>query len=191
MKNHLVLIGRAIRQVNARLFADRRGVSAVEFALIAPVLVVLYLGLTEASQGIGIKRKVALTTHALSDLASNPKAGTSVNDAEMTNILNAAAAVMTPYPAGPLTVTVSAIDIDSNGKATVAWSDTLGGTARGTGSTVTIPSALAVPNSQLIFSEVAYGYTPAIGFTITGTLTLSDKLYMAPRVGTKITRQKT
>ena len=35
---------------------------------------------------------------------------------------------------------------------------------------------------QLLLSEVSYDYTPTIGYTITGTLTLSDKMYMSPRI---------
>jgi Flp pilus assembly protein TadG len=186
MRNHLLSIGRMIGRASAHFRIDARGVSAVEFALILPAMVALYLGLSEVSQGIGISRKVTLTAHALSDLASNPKAGTTINQSEMTNILNAAAAVIAPYPAAPLAVTVSAVNIDANGKATIGWSKTLGGTERSKDSSITIPSALAVPNSQLILSEATYAYTPAVGYTITGTLTLSDKLYMAPRVG-KIT----
>ncbi len=64
----------------------------------------------------------------------------------------------------------------------MAWSAILNGTARSAGSTVTIPTALAVPNSRLLFSEVSFAYTPTIGYTITGTLDLADKMYMAPRI---------
>ena len=183
MKHHLLAAGRAIRRTGARLRADKRGVSAIEFALILPIMLLLYLGLTELSQAIGIKRKVTLTAHALSDLASNPKAGRSINQSEIDNILNAAAAVIMPYSAMPLTVTVTAINIDKDGKATVGWSKTRGGSEHEVGTPMTIPATLAVPNSQLILSEAAYAYTPAIGYTISGTLTLSDKLYMAPRIG--------
>lgn len=171
----------------SRLACDTRGVSAVEFALVLPLMIALYLGLAEISQAIGINRKVSLTAHALSDLAS--QATSTISNADMTNILNAASAVMTPYSTAPLAVTVSAINVDTNGKTTIGWSDTLGGTARAVGSSVTIPSALAVPSSQLILAEAAYAYKPAIGYTITGTLTLSDKLYMSPRIN-NITRTK-
>ncbi|HWM81821.1 MAG TPA: TadE/TadG family type IV pilus assembly protein [Pseudolabrys sp.] len=187
MRNHSIAIMQAFRQTGARLRGDRRGVSAVEFALILPVMISLYLGLTEVSQGIGIKRKVTLTAHALSDLASNPAAGRTITEAEVASVLTAATAVIAPYPAAPLTVTVTAVNIDKNGKATVGWSR--GGAQHSPGGGVTIPSALAVPNSQLIMSEVSYAYTPAIGHAITGTLTLSDKLYMAPRRGDAITLQ--
>ena len=57
-----------------RLVRDIRGVSAVEFALVLPLMVALYLGLAEASQAIAIDRKVTLTAHALSDLASQARA---------------------------------------------------------------------------------------------------------------------
>jgi Flp pilus assembly protein TadG len=168
-----------------RLARDKRGVSAVEFALVFPLMVGLYLGLAEVAQGVGIDRKVSLTARALSDLCS--QASSTISNADMTNILNATTSVMSPYSTTPLTVVVSAINIDSTGKATVGWSDTRGGTARSVGSTITIPSALAIPSTQLILSEVTYGYKPAIGYTITGTLTLSEKLYMSPRVN-NITR---
>ena len=62
----------------------------------------------------------------------------------MTNSLNAASAVMAPFPISNLKVTVSSVTIDATGKATVAWSDTLNGTARAVGSTVTLPTALNV-----------------------------------------------
>ena len=53
---------------------DRRGVSAVEFALLLPMMMTLYLGSVEASQGIAANRKVTLATHALADLASHLRA---------------------------------------------------------------------------------------------------------------------
>lgn len=174
------------RRIGAlHLVRDVRGVSAVEFALVLPLMVALYLGLSEASQAIAIDRKLSLTAHALSDLAS--QAPSTISNADMTNILNASTSVMAPFSTTTLGITVSAINIDSNGKATIGWSDTRGGTARAVGSSVTVPSALATPSSQLILSEVSFNYKPAIGYTITGTLTMTDKMYMVPRVN-KITR---
>ena len=40
------------------LAGDQRGVSAVEFALLLPLMLALYLGVVEVSQGIGADRKV-------------------------------------------------------------------------------------------------------------------------------------
>ena len=106
----------------------------------------------------------------------------------MTNILNASSAVMAPYSSNNLKVTVTCVDIDATGKATVKWSDTMNGTAHSTGSTVSLPSALNVANTSLIWSEVEYSYTPAIGYVVTGTLKLKDQIYMRPRLSESVTR---
>jgi Flp pilus assembly protein TadG len=169
----------------ARLGRDQRGVSAVEFAMLLPLMITLYLGSVEVSQGIGIDRKVTLTTRTIADLASQVS---SINNTDMTNLLNASASVVAPYDASKLKVTVSEVKVDANGVAKVEWSDTLNGTKRAVGSTVTLPTALAVPNTYLIWSEVSYTYTPAIGYVITGSLNLSDQIWMRPRLSDQVTR---
>ena len=174
-----------LSQLVARFARDKRGVSAVEFAMLLPLMITLYLGTVEVSQGIGIDRKVTLTTRTVADLASQVS---SINNADMTNMLNASAAVIAPYDTSKLKVTVSAVTIDSSGVAKVAWSDTLNGTKRTVGATVTLPTALNVASTTLIWSEVSYSYTPAIGYVITGTLNLSDQLYMRPRLSDTVTR---
>ncbi len=87
--------------------SDQRGVSAVEFAMLLPLMITLYLGTVEISQGIGIDRKVTLTTRTVADLASQVS---SINNADMTNLLTASAAVIAPYDATKLKVTVSRVD---------------------------------------------------------------------------------
>ncbi len=93
-----------------------------------------------------------------------------------------------PIDATPLKVTVSLVSIDANGNAKVTWSDTLNGTKRAVGSSVTLPAALNVPNTALIWSEVSYTYKPTIGYVMTGTLNLTDQIYMRPRLSDTITR---
>jgi Flp pilus assembly protein TadG len=160
-----------------RFARDRRGVSAVEFALIAPVMIGLYLGCAEVSEGVGADRKVSLTTAALANLAAQVS---SISTSDMNNILDASSAVIKPYAANKLKITVTCINIDGNKNATAKWSETRNGT-KNTGS-ITIPPALAVANTQLILAEASYAYTPTVGYTITGTLNLTDKMYMSPRI---------
>ncbi len=174
LPQHLVRLGR-----------DQRGVSAVEFAMLLPLMLTLYLGTVEISQAVGIDRKVTLTTRTVADLASQV---TTINNADMTNLLNASSAVIMPYDATKLKVTVSQVDIDANGNAKVKWSDTLGGSAHAAGLAVTLPAALNVVNTSLIWSEVAYTYTPTIGYVVTGSLNLSDQIYMAPRLSSTVSR---
>jgi Flp pilus assembly protein TadG len=167
------------------LAGDERGVSAVEFAMLLPLMLSLYLGAVEVSQGIGADRKVTLTARTICDLVSQVS---TIGNTDMTNALNAASAVMVPFPVANLKVTVSSVKIDSTGKATIDWSDSLNGTARAKGSTVTLPTALNVANTYLIWSEVQYTYKPVIGYVVTGTLTLKDQIYMRPRLSDSVTR---
>lgn len=178
-------LARLMRRRVHRLVRDERGLSAVEFAMLLPLMLALFFGAVEISQAISADRKVSLTARTVADLLAQMP---SVNNAEMTNSLNASAAVMAPYPANRLKVTVSSVSIDAQGKATVAWSDTLNGTARAKGADVALPSALAAPNSSLIWSEVEYSYTPVIGYVITGSLALKDQIYMRPRLSQTVAR---
>jgi Flp pilus assembly protein TadG len=160
-----------------RFARDRRGVSAVEFALLAPVMIALYLGCVETSDGVAAGRKVSLTAAALANLAAQVS---TISSSDMTNILDASSAIIVPYSASNLKISVSCIAIDANKNATVKWSVTRNGTVNS--GSITIPSALAVPSTQLILAEASYAYTPAVGYTITGTINLHDKMYMSPRV---------
>jgi Flp pilus assembly protein TadG len=160
-----------------RIARDQRGVSAVEFALLAPVMVGLYLGCVEISEGVGADRKVSLTAAALANLTAQAQTLTTT---DMTNILDASGAIIVPYSASLLKMTVTCLKIDANKNVTVKWSVTRNGTADS--GSMTIPSALAVANTWLVLAKTSYAYTPVVGYTITGTLTLSDQMYMSPRI---------
>jgi Flp pilus assembly protein TadG len=167
----------------SRLCRDQSGVSAVEFAMLLPLMLTLYLGAVEISQAVGVDRKVTLTSRTVADLASQ---SSNLASSDMQNILNASSTVIAPYDPSQLKVTVSEVSIDNSGNATVAWSCTLGGTAHAVGSAVTLPSGLKIANTSLIWGEAAYTYKPVIGYVVTGTLNLSDQIYMRPRLSSSV-----
>ena len=164
---------------------DCRGIAAVEFVMLLPVMMTLYLGTVEVSQGVAADRKVELTAHTLADLSTQY---TDITDADIANILNAGSAIIAPYAAANLKEVVSEIAIDAHGNGTVVWSDTLNGTALTVGQTVTVPSSLATPNAYLVLAQTQYSYNPTYGYVLTGTLTLHDQSYMHPRQSTSIAR---
>jgi Flp pilus assembly protein TadG len=166
------IIGRILR-----LAHDQRGVSAVEFALLAPVMIGLYFGCAEIADGVGADRKVSLISAALANLTAQV---TTISSSDMTNIFDASSAIIAPYAASKLKMTVTCIKIDANKVATVKWSATRNGAANS--GSATVPSDLAVANSTLILSEASFDYTPTVGYTISGMLTLRDKMYMSPRI---------
>ena len=169
----------------ADFLGDRRGLSAVEFALLLPLMLTLYLGSVEVSNGVAADRKVAITARTVADLAARM---TTIHNVDMTNILGASSAVIAPYSVSNLKVTVSEVSIDAKGNATITWSDTLNGTAHSVGQAMAIPASLAVPSTSLILGEVQYNYNPTFGYVLTGTLTLKGQMYMAPRLSSTVTR---
>jgi len=168
-----------------RFGRDGRGVSAVEFALIAPLLVTIYFAGIEVTTAVAVDRKMTLVAHTVADLVAQ---SSSITNSEMTDILNAAAAVSSPYTTTNLKVTVSSVTINSSNAATIAWSETLNGTRHTVGETVTLPTALNIADSSLIWGEVTYTYRPMFGTVIKSNLTLGDAIYMRPRISATVAR---
>ena len=166
---------------------ERHGVSAVEFALLLPVMLTLYLGGTEITQAITIKRKTTIVTRTIGDLVSQ---ASTISNTQMANLLGASSAVVAPYPKANLKIVVSSVAIDAGGAATIVWSDaTANATAHAAGASVTLPTGLnAFPNTTLIWTEASYTYTPPIGYAITGDMNLTDKMYMRPRLSNSVAR---
>jgi Flp pilus assembly protein TadG len=169
----------------SRLARDRAAVSAVEFALILPLMLTLYIGGIQVSEALSINRKVSHVTSTLADLVTQSK---SLTNSDMENIFDASSSVMAPYSSDALQITVSEIKIDGTGKATVAWSDARNTTAPTVGSTVTLPTAVAVANSYVVQAVAHYPFTPAIGYVLTGSFELSSTYYLKPRLSDYITR---
>jgi len=167
----------------ARLAQERRGLAAVEFAMLLPMMMTLYLGSVEITTAVAIQRKVTLTARALADLSSQ---FTAIAASDMNNILNSSSDIIAPYASAQLASVVSELSINAQGQATVVWSATLNGTARTVGSVVAVPTNLAVANTYLILGEAQYTYSPTYGYVVTGTLTLSDQIYMRPRQSNSI-----
>jgi Flp pilus assembly protein TadG len=132
--------------------ASHATVVAVEFAIILPFMLVLYLGSIEAGNGLAVQFKAALASRAVADLASQY---TSINNATMTGILNAAGTVVAPYSASGMVVTITEITTDSSGQGTITWSDSLNGTAHSVDQSVTLPTAMQIANTSLIWTRIS------------------------------------
>jgi Flp pilus assembly protein TadG len=170
------------------LAADTRGVAAIEFLMIMPLMLMLCFGIIQVSSGLTVDRKVSQTARTLSDLISQ---ASSITDTDISNAFTTSLATMSPYSnsTGLLKETISQVYVDpvtTTGK--VKWSR-----ASGTGAlphacneVVAVPPSLLVPGTYLIFSEVKYDFTPAFGFDINvkfvaPTFHLSDQMFTRPR----------
>lgn len=162
---------------------DCSAIAATEFAVIVPIMLVLFFGVVEFSSAVAVDRKITLVARTLSDLTSqSPPAG--VADTDLSNFFKAGNGIMWPYapPVYPaVKATISELFVDPNSlQARVQWSK--GDAPRAVSSIVAIPSALAVAGTYLIFSEANFQYVPTIGYVMAKSgINLSDVAYTRPR----------
>lgn len=175
-----------------RGFRDAKaGVSAVEFALILPIMLVLYAGSVELSEALAVDRKANRVASTIADLVAQK---TNITSTEMTNIFNASKAIMEPYSTGSLLeMDLMIVDINASSQ-TVNWSKTVNGTvyAKGANTPIVVPNTIAVTGTQVVIARVEYTYTsPFSSFmkSITGksSYSLEHVFMMRPRLGTTIT----
>jgi Flp pilus assembly protein TadG len=160
-------------------FRSRRGLAAVEFAILLPLMLMLYLGSFEISQAVSLQRQVALTASTVANIVTQYASISQSND--IPDILQASVTVLTPHPVSSAVVTVSCITIDKSGNGTVAWSQSLNGSPRKVGQAVALPAGLAVPNTSVVLGETSYAYAPLMDLLHMGTLNLYSSVFMLPR----------
>ena len=162
-----------------RFLSDTKAVSAVEFALIAPILVSLYLAAAELSTALTAQRKVTQVATMVADLVTQDDFITS---AELTDIYNAADAVLAPFGGANLNLRITSLRLDvlQDGHY-VHWSEGSGMTAYALDDDIVIPGGLLEEGYSVIFVEAAYDHTSALNAVLPGTVTLQKNAYLRPR----------
>lgn len=143
---------------------DGRGVAIVEFALIAPLLIVFYVGMCELVQGLMAERRANHAASAMADLVTQV---TQVTKPELTNnVFGAGKVMIAPFPSEKLEMRVSSIYVDDKGVAKVMWTektDNWSGQPLVKGQTVSIPSvsggAILSNKESAILAETRYTFT--------------------------------
>jgi Flp pilus assembly protein TadG len=169
----------------ARLIRDRSGIAATEFAMVVPIMLVLFFGVVEITSGVAAYRDVSLMAHTTSDLTSQSK---SVQDSDLTNFFAAATGVLYPYVKSPtdsnLKMSIVELWVNSSLQARVQWAVNSDGSRGATpGTVVNIPTSLQIANTYVIYSSVSYLYMPTVGYVMNKAgVTLSDFAYTRPRM---------
>ena len=163
----------------ASLMEDRRGIAATEFALIVPIMLVLFFGTVEFSSGIAVDRKVTLMARTLADLTSQSSVGRQQRFDQLLQRQQCNHdAVFGDADRKPRSRNCMSIHKRFRRGYNGARAPRLARTC----SPVTIPTALAVGGTYLIFSEVSYLYVPAVGYVMAKAgITLHDVAYTRPR----------
>jgi Flp pilus assembly protein TadG len=184
LPSHLSMLDGVAR----RFWRARSGVAAIEFALIAPVMVTLLLAMAEVTISVNTDRKLSLVTRTLADLTGRASVMTS-ND--MQAVFDAGRAVMQPYSSAKGAFVISSVVVTMSGTTptgAIAWSCASGPAAakRRAGTPYTVPAVFASAASFIVV-ESKMPYTPILGGQFTnGVINLNETLPWPVRNGTQV-----
>ncbi|MEA2758732.1 MAG: hypothetical protein QOH65_1345 [Methylobacteriaceae bacterium] len=199
---------------------DQRGVAAVEFALILPFMLTLYLGIVELSKGYMASQRMTLVARTLADLTAQQQqlqtgGTTNITDSIMSNIFGASSAIMAPYSTTNLKMTVSQVLLSNKSDGTCCQAKTdwtianNGGTARpcqiltpanaAPVSTTTIPTGFTASPATpgpIVVADVTYQYIPGFSFQLynwklSKTFNMAQTQFMRPRGTSSLAYQAT
>jgi Flp pilus assembly protein TadG len=171
------------RQSWRELLAHDGGVAAIEFALVVPLVIIIYAGGFEIVQAATVNRKLTDTTVQLANVTTQY---TSVATADLNNISAASSQIMAPYPTTSLTTVITEVQTDATSHGKVAWSQGYGAPCLAAGSPVTLPAGFASPSSYYILVQTTYSYKTTIGGAFVPTIPMTDQIFMVPRQSTQI-----
>lgn len=160
------------------------GLAAVEFAMLAPVLVVMFLGSIELTDALDCKQKVTGMAATAADLIAQEKA---VASADISNVYSAINSIVYPYPTTGLKIVITSLTDNGASGGKVAWSCAQNATARTVNTSVTVPTGVITTGGSVILVEVTYPYTSSIAKFLTSSTNMTSTFYARPRRSTTIT----
>lgn len=175
----------SVFRIALRLGRDRRGISAVEFALLAPFMLALYLGSAQLTLALTADRKVSNTANIVADLVTQDD---TITNGDLGNIYAAADAVLQPFSSAPLTLRITSVRMDMDGEIFVDWSEGRGVPPLDTDSLPPMPDGLLAPMNSVVMVEARYAFQTNIGELTRTPIILSDTAYLRPRLGPWVRR---
>lgn len=155
-------------QAIRRFGRANKGLAAVEFALLAPMMIFLLFGSVDLIDALNTSKRVEIAAVSLADVVSRD---TEISDDEVDGLWAALAILMFPDPSLTMDVRVTSVSIINATTAQVVWSEGRNGLGPlNVGAPVSLPQAMMNPGTSIIMSETRFAYSPPVGFLFgTGT----------------------
>lgn len=165
-----------------RWIVDQRGVSALEFALIMPIIVVLVFGMANVSQALMAQRRVNHIASSMGDLTSQSQ---TMADQDFNDIFSVAGFMMKPLDATNLTIRITSVIVDVKNIPRVDWSvvgPTLGtGLAHGTQVTTLPVGLISTTGDSVIMAETNYTFAAPVKALMPNGINFKEVYYFRPR----------
>lgn len=171
-----------------RFSHDRRGAAAVEFALVVPLLLLLYLGTVEASALYTVDRRIVTISGTMGDLVA--RVNGSISQATLDDFFQASKGIMIPYEDDGLEQVVSLVKVNPDGSTEVMWSRASGASPRTKGTSYPLPATAEMNKlargGYLVASETRFSYLPVMGMVFEDPIGLHHESFFLPRYGEAI-----
>jgi Flp pilus assembly protein TadG len=173
----------------SRFWRDRRGVSAVEFALILPLLLLFYFGMAELTEAMLAERRLSHLTSSIGDVVARQQR---LDDAGLSEVLTAGEVMMAPFPVSTLRMCIVSVASNAQGRDVVVWSEQKNSPADcpAPNAVLDIPVAVLPAGQSVIMSKASYEYDSAFKMVMPKTITFRRTFYLRPRLSDQVTRIK-
>ena len=161
------------------------GIAAIEFAFIAPIMIVLAFAVIQFSDVSQCLSKVQAVATTASDMVSQQKELTNSGRDE---VFAAARTVLYPYDGSGAVIVLTSVVDDGRGHTKVEWSEANSGNALNEGSSFTPPDGILQPGGSVIVAQVTYSYSPPAISDFMGTMTFTETAYSVPRLSAQVAR---
>ena len=141
-----------------KIARDRRGISAIEFALILPVILVMMAASEDLGQALMVDRRISQIAATASDMTAQQASWTATN---LDAILTGTSTLIQPFPSGNLKIVVATVNVDASLNTTVAWSRGYNATAWTVGAAppFTLSKSILQSGVQMVMAQVTYSFT--------------------------------
>lgn len=166
----------------------RKGVAAVEFAMIVPIMFMLFVGSVEFSQAITVDRRVTQVASSTADLVARER---SITNTDISGIMQIIDQLMEPYDPSKLKLTLlnvySSMTNASDTKVCWSFQHNGGVNSYSNDASYTLPTGILEAGNSVVVTEVRYNYEPLIfRYFITSTFPLEEKFFLKPRLSKSV-----
>lgn len=168
-----------------RFIAAKKGSAALEFAIIAPMMIFLLFGSIDLLDVLSANKRVQNAASSIADVAARD---TEISNAEVAGFWAALNVLMFPDNGANVNIRLTSVNIVTSSTARVVWSEGRGMTPRVVNSNVTLPAEMMTPGTSVIMAEATYSYQSPLGFLLAGPVTIRHEAYRRSRLVDPIPR---